>query len=351
MKEKTDEVLLGNNAGAMEGGSMEASESRKSPRSTIALYNFIVRPVVSFFHGWSITTKVQLLLVILIVLPSIGGLIILESRPEQVQALFILALIGTLACLGPMSRFIADYLVMREMREVERFCQKLKCGEYHVRFEMPPQQDHERDILVLKRNLNWMAHVISRRELQLQDELAKTHKDKIRYANMSMLDALTGLFNRRGLEAMLEEKAHEAAATGRPLSMLFLDVDKFKAVNDTYGHQVGDELLRSLGGIIQANVRQNVDVPFRYGGDEFGVLLVGIDLDKATRIAQRIFHGFRAVCIGESRLSIGLSRMETTEAGHVADAQAMLAAADQAAYTAKRNGGDRINIADKKGFL
>lgn len=209
---------------------------------------------------------------------------------------------------------------------------------------MPPQRDEDQDILVLKRNLNWMAHVISRREMQLESELAKTHKERVRFADMSLRDQLTGLFNRRGMEERLNASAHEAWATNRPLTMLFLDADKFKAVNDTYGHQAGDELLRNLGAIIRANVREGVDAPFRYGGDEFGVLLVGIGMEPARIIADRILRAYTEIRIGESSLSIGIAVMIKTEDGYQEDARRLLEHADQAAYEAKRDGGSRVHV-------
>ncbi|WP_158269590.1 GGDEF domain-containing protein [Desulfonatronum sp. SC1] len=312
-------------------------------------YDALVRPVVDFVFGWSVTVKVRLLLIILIVLPAIGGLVLLESSPSDLQTYFIFALVGTLAFIGPLSKVVADYLVMRDLRDVERFCLRLKAGNYHVKFDLPPQTDEERDVLVLKRNLNWMAHVISRREMQLEAELAKTHKERVRFADMSLRDQLTGLYNRRGMEEKLSESAHEARTTERPLTMLFLDADKFKAVNDTYGHQAGDDLLRNLGAIIRANVREGVDVPFRYGGDEFGVLLVGIDLERAEVIAGRILRAYNEIRIGESSLSIGVATMIRTADGYLDDAVRMLSYADQAAYEAKRGGGSRVHVHKESG--
>lgn len=322
----------------------DAAMTMKNIRLAGRLYDLLIRPVMDFVYGWSITTKVRLLLIALVVLPSIGGLILLESRPNDLQTYFIVALIGTLVLLAPLSNFIADYLVMRDLREVERFCLKLKGGNYHVTFDLPQQVDEERDILVLKRNLNWMAHVISRREMQLETELAKTHKDRERFADMSLRDQLTGLYNRRGMEERLAVLGHEAWAVDRPLTMLFLDADKFKEVNDTYGHQAGDELLQNLGAIIRTNVREGIDVPFRYGGDEFGVLLVGNDLEHAERVARRILRAYEEVRIGQSSLSIGIAMMTKTDNGYLQDTRQLLSDADQAAYAAKRAGGNRVHL-------
>jgi len=302
------------------------------------------RRLVDFISSWSITTKVRLLLVFLVVLPALGGLIVLESRPQDMQQYLILMVLGGIVLLAPLSWLASQFMVLRELRAVEEFCLRVKAGDYAGQFDLPPEKDEEHEILVLKRNLNWMAHVISRRELQLQEELARTHEDKKRFASMSMLDPLTGLYNRRTLESRLVEMAHEAAATRRPLTMMFLDADKFKSVNDTYGHQAGDELLRNLGRILRSNVRERVDVPFRYGGDEFGVLLVGIGTDQAAVIAKRVLQAYNDSRIGETTLSIGIAGLNGSEPDHEAAAALLLATADQAAYKAKRGGGNRIHI-------
>lgn len=304
----------------------------------------VIRRMISFVSSWSVITKVRLLLVFLIVLPALAGLIILESRPQDLQQYLVLVVLAGIVFLAPLSRGIGNFLVLKELQKVERFCLRVKAGDYGSLFDLPPQEDEEHELLVLKRNLNWMAHVISRRELQLQEELAQTHEDRQRFASMSMLDPLTGLYNRRTLEERLAVVAHEAATTRRPLTMMFLDADKFKSVNDTYGHQAGDELLKNLGRILRSNVRERVDLPFRYGGDEFGVLLVGIGTDQAAVIAKRILRAYNKVRVGETTLSIGIAGFSGSGPDHDADAAGLLSAADQAAYEAKRRGGNQLFI-------
>lgn len=282
----------------------------------------------------------------MVVVPSLGGLILLESSPDDLTTCFIFALVGTLAFLGPLSKLVADYLVMRELREVEHFCLQLKGGDYSVHFDLPPEKDEERDILALKRNLNWMAHVISRRELDLHQKLEITHHDRSKYQEMSMLDPLTGLFNRRGLEAGMNQMAQDGLTADLPLTLMFLDADKFKSVNDQFGHQAGDELLMTLAQIIRDNVREQNDIAFRFGGDEFGVLFSGIGVDKAEEVGRRILSAYNKSRIGETTLSIGIAGFNSSGQGIEPDMSRLLRAADQAAYTAKNMGGDRIFISD-----
>jgi diguanylate cyclase (GGDEF)-like protein len=305
-------------------------------------------PMSRFFCNRGIVFKVRLLLVFLIVLPAIGSLIALDSRPQDAQQFFVWMLVGGIILLAPLSRAISHFLVLRELRAVEEFCQRIKAGDYEAKFSLPPQEDEEHEILVLKRNLNWMAHVISRRELQLQEELAQTHEDRKYFASISMLDPLTGLYNRRALEEWLVKMAPKVAVTGRPLTMMFLDADKFKSVNDIFGHQVGDELLKNLGRILRCHVREHVDVPFRYGGDEFGVLLVGIETEQAAIIGERILRAYNDSRVGETTLSIGIAGFHGRDLDHKADMVRLLAEADRAAYEAKRRGGNCVYILEEK---
>lgn len=250
--------------------------------------------------GWCVVFKVRLLLVLLLVLPAIAVLAGLETHPQDMRNYVAIGLVAGVMLLAPLSKLIAHFLILKELKAVEAFCLRLKGGDYSFSFDLPDEQDEEHELLILKRNLNWMAHVISRREFDLQRRLKQTAADRMRYENMSMLDPLTGLFNRRGLELKLAEMTREAHVAGRPLSLMFLDADKFKEVNDTYGHDAGDELLRNLGRILQNNVREGVDVPFRYGGDEFGVLFVDFGVEKAVIIGERILHGARILALADS---------------------------------------------------
>ncbi len=295
--------------------------------------------------AWCVVFKLRLLLVLLLVLPLLAILIGLESRPRDMRNYVAIGLLASVMLLAPLSRLIGHFLILRDLKAVEEFCLRLKGGDYNVQFKLPPQQDEEHEMLILKRNLNWMAHVISRREHELQRKLEETDADRNRYESMSMLDPLTGLFNRRGMELKLTQMTREASVAGRPLSMMFLDADKFKEINDTFGHEAGDELLRNLGRILQKNVRQGVDVPFRFGGDEFGVLFVGFGIDQTSLIGRRILRAYNESRIGSTTLSIGIAAFSSTEGGPPeADARQLLKSADMAAYKAKQQGGNRIYV-------
>lgn len=163
----------------------------------------------------------------------------------------------------------------------------------------------------------------------------------------SIRDALTGLFNRRYLEETFEREVRRAQRHQLPMGLIMLDIDHFKRVNDTYGHEAGDLLLQALGGLLKANVRGE-DVACRYGGEEFALLLPGADLEQT---AARAEHVRRAVAdlqvshqgqpLGKITASMGVAAfpMQGTRLGE------LLRAADFALYTAKQEGRNRVRLA------
>jgi diguanylate cyclase (GGDEF)-like protein len=154
-------------------------------------------------------------------------------------------------------------------------------------------------------------------------------------------DQLTGFYNHRYLHERLGEEVIRAQRSRRPLSVLMIDLDDFKLVNDTFGHLFGDRVLAWAGELIRSTLRGS-DVPARYGGDEFAVILPETDGEAARRVAERILQACRMRAFrGESRgplpigLSIGLATFPTDARG----AQELVAAADRALYRVKSAGG------------
>jgi diguanylate cyclase (GGDEF)-like protein/PAS domain S-box-containing protein len=159
-------------------------------------------------------------------------------------------------------------------------------------------------------------------------------------------DALTGLVGRKGFEERLARVLAEAAAGVAEHALCYLDLDRFKIVNDTCGHDAGDDLLRGIGSLLGGRLRSR-DTLARLGGDEFGVLLEYCSVTKAEEIAgklQRAIEDFRYVWEGRSfslGVSIGLIPI-TAASGRTAD---VLRAADEACYAAKNAGGNRVHLA------
>ncbi|HEU5286913.1 MAG TPA: diguanylate cyclase [Candidatus Limnocylindria bacterium] len=155
-------------------------------------------------------------------------------------------------------------------------------------------------------------------------------------------DPLTWLFNRRHFDKRLESETNRAMRAENLLALLMIDVDKFKTINDRFGHHVGDQVLKAVAAAIKQAVRL-YDVPTRYGGDEFAIILPESDTDVASRVARRILEKTEAAAIpGELRdagMHIELSIGVATFPRPLGDATALVEAADTAMYRAKEAGG------------
>jgi two-component system cell cycle response regulator len=161
---------------------------------------------------------------------------------------------------------------------------------------------------------------------------------------MAITDALTGLYNRRYMESHVGTLVEQSAARGKPLAVVVLDIDYFKSVNDTHGHDAGDDVLREFALRIRKSIR-GLDLACRYGGEEFVVVMPETDLAVATMVAERlrrriagepfaIQNGARAI---EVTISIGIAALGPDDT-----AAAMIKRADQALYRAKRDGRNRV---------
>ena len=165
----------------------------------------------------------------------------------------------------------------------------------------------------------------------------------------AFIDDVTGVYNARYLLATADNEIQRAERYGNPLSVLFLDLDRFKSVNDVHGHLIGSETLRVLSKLLGQCVRQ-VDTLARYGGDEFTILLVDTQHDVALRIAERIrerveAHLFEAGRDGTLRLTISIG--VATCPVHGSTREVLLDAADKAMYRAKSEGRNRVSSANE----
>lgn len=163
--------------------------------------------------------------------------------------------------------------------------------------------------------------------------------------NLALTDPLTGLYNRRGLFQLGQLEFARARRFGRPFASMMLDIDRFKRVNDVYGHPVGDQVLQALAKHCQGSVRE-IDLVGRYGGEEFVFLLPETTLDKAREIAERLRKTIAQTPIpteaGELNVTISAGLAMYDE--NTADLETLIARADQAMYVAKHKGRNRIAI-------
>ncbi len=159
---------------------------------------------------------------------------------------------------------------------------------------------------------------------------------------LSIRDVLTDLYNRRFLDQKLEEEAQRATRQNYSLFLIILDLDNFKELNDTLGHQAGDEVLQRLAHVLSNSIRRNVDIPFRYGGDEFAVMIPQAGTEQVKQIAERIRRNYLNEDIGKTSLSLGISRFRGTNSGLREDINDFVHKADVSMYTAKKAGGNKV---------
>ena len=240
-----------------------------------------------------------------------------------------------------------------------RICSQLKSME-HTRqtpiLIIVDPDDHQRLLRALDMGVNdYLIRPIDKQELMAR---VSTQIRRYRYAEqlrtsvrasieMAVTDALTGLYNRRYLETHLSQLMEHAANRGKPLAILTLDVDYFKAVNDTHGHDAGDRVLQEISGRIRANIR-NIDLACRTGGEEFVVVLPGTDIQTAERVGERIRRAVASKTFNagpDCHLSVTASVGIAALTGFDDRVEDILKRADQALYRAKREGRNRVILA------
>jgi diguanylate cyclase (GGDEF)-like protein len=165
-----------------------------------------------------------------------------------------------------------------------------------------------------------------------------------RLREVALSDALTGVANRRALEEMVRRDMHQSVRTGQPLSLIVIDIDHFKAVNDTWGHAVGDQVICHVAAVIGETIRAS-DILARYGGEEFCVLLRDTDTDSARTLATKLCNALRTRPLEHAAGSITVTASMGVS-GLVQGAgdswEALFKRADGALYRAKQEGRDRV---------
>jgi diguanylate cyclase (GGDEF)-like protein len=185
------------------------------------------------------------------------------------------------------------------------------------------------------------ARTLRGAEAQLTLERLRADHDAARRASSE--DPLTGVANRRELDRRLRELAEQAPPSPYPISAILLDIDHFKAINDSFGHGVGDEVLRAVSGVLVEQARSS-DTVARLGGDEFVVLLTDTGPEEVAHVAERMLGAIRAldwasITRGEPvTVSIGTASTLTLR-----DGANLVQLADDAMYVAKRSGGDQVH--------
>ena len=161
---------------------------------------------------------------------------------------------------------------------------------------------------------------------------------------LSRTDHVTGLFNQRFLYENLEREIRRKSRTLKDLTVALLDLDNFKRFNDTYGHLKGDDALAEIANIIQASIRKGIDSAYRYGGDEFLLILPETDLQQAEHTIGRLLGNLKGRIPEMLTFSVGLALLDSGD-----HAQDLVRCADETMYRAKSSGGNTVLTAVCKG--
>ena len=179
-------------------------------------------------------------------------------------------------------------------------------------------------------------------KLRVQD-IAEEQMQQSLY-NMAIHDALTGAFNKRYLAERIDQEVAFAWRRGRPLSLIILDLDKFKSINDTHGHHVGDVVLREVARFVQGSLRLE-DIFSRFGGEEFVVLMRDTSTEQAEQVAERLREGIETLVVESEGVSISVTisvGISTTTDEACCSSMDLFSKADKRLYIAKNTGRNRV---------
>jgi len=180
--------------------------------------------------------------------------------------------------------------------------------------------------------------------LQEELETVKKQLEILREENrklkeLTIRDELTGLFNWRYFQDRLKHEVARNIRQNHPMCLLFLDVDGLKVYNDTYGHSGGNDVLKTIAQSIIQSIRKEVDSAYRFGGDEFAVILPEVQSDQAVSVANRIVEKLSKTEFDDVKLSFGIAELTMD-----IDSEILLKRADDAMYIAKRNLASKIHV-------
>jgi two-component system cell cycle response regulator len=222
----------------------------------------------------------------------------------------------------------------------------VKLGEYL--FTIPLIVEKNLTVAKVKRENEQLRTELERALSEVQLKASLLEQSLQRVEQMAATDPLTGLYNRRHFSRVLEQLFAEAQRHDKELSCVMIDLDGYKQLNDSFGHQVGDQILVTAGKVIGTNLRK-MDVAARYGGDEFVLLLPQAGPAESQTVAGRIREEFRSASSQLLKRPLGVTMsigIASLSIGRPTAADQLVAQADSALYCAKESGRDRIKSAD-----
>jgi two-component system, cell cycle response regulator len=256
-----------------------------------------------------------------------------HARELKQQARFTIMTISAVAIMMAIaSALVLARGILKPLKVLNNGVARFGDGDLSHRIHLKTQDELE----LLANAINWMA-----------DNLEKSQQALIELATM---DGLTGVFNRREFNRRLTIEIERSRREGHSVSLLMVDIDHFKKLNDTYGHQSGDDALRHISALIKTEVRPG-DLPARYGGEEFAVILPYANSDEAFVVAERLRNLIAAQDIaiqGGQHVKVTASLGCATFPDDAQTEESLMAMADAALYQAKRGGRNRVCMMSRK---
>ncbi|HVO65319.1 MAG TPA: GGDEF domain-containing protein [Syntrophales bacterium] len=194
--------------------------------------------------------------------------------------------------------------------------------------------------------INKLRHLVIDLDDDLIKKITELHDENIQLKSLTLIDSLTGLFNTRFFLKNLKTEMVRTKRTGHSCSLMIIDLDNFKLLNDTFGHVKGDKFLREVGKVLRDNVRAT-DMVCRYGGDEFAVIMPATELFPAIRLARRLHAAISKIPAPGGLVvssSIGIAEYKATSIYKIEE---FINAADSAMYDAKNKGKNRVSVSSE----
>lgn len=203
----------------------------------------------------------------------------------------------------------------------------------------------EEALLLEAKSNERLERMVQERTLELEFAMRELNEANRKLTEKSQLDALTGTYNRDAFDKKLLAEGRISRRQQTPLAMLMLDIDKFKTINDTYGHLAGDQTLKAIAETLKAHLKRPGDLVARFGGEEFAVILPNTDVAGASQLAEQLRTAIAALTVSWGGQTIDLTASIGVSAGVItadSDTVQLLAQADQALYQAKHQGRNRV---------
>ncbi|HHX51763.1 MAG TPA: diguanylate cyclase [Clostridia bacterium] len=272
----------------------------------------------------------------------------LATIRRDITSYLLLGLVALVAILLT-TGFVIWWLVARPLHQIEVATRSLAVGNLETRVEI-----HTGDELqTLGDSLNSMAVRLSRSYTALErltDVNISMEAQREKLQEAVIRDGLTGLYNHRHFRERLRTEIARSSRENTPLSLLMADIDRFKNINDNYGHLAGDKILTNVARLIQESIRES-DIPARYGGEEFALILPGTSSSAAQAIGERLRKKVESNLID---LGVGIPVQVTISIGVATfssgDDEKLILMADRALYSAKKKGRNRVMVADWQEF-